>query len=364
DDRHHLRGRQKLAGQIAAALVLIGSGLVIGESELFGLRWELGPLAVPFTVFWILGAINALNLIDGTDGLATSVGLVLCLAIAGIAILTGHRTEAFLACAMAGALAGFLVYNAPPASIFLGDAGSMLIGLVIGTLALRGSFKGPATAALVAPTAILAIPILDTGMAILRRKLTGRSLYTTDRGHLHHVLQQRGLTGRLTVAAVGTLCGITAIAGVISVYSKNELIAVGVAGAVCGTLIAFRVFGHQECLLLVRRTKAMLVSLLPRRGSAAQGDVVQVETQFQGDHQWTELWQTLTEFAERFELTRVQLSITMPAKFQDYHATWFRRGVFDDGQTWSSEIPLVVGNLPVGRLKITGTCSNGSVCTW
>ncbi|MBI2480748.1 MAG: undecaprenyl/decaprenyl-phosphate alpha-N-acetylglucosaminyl 1-phosphate transferase, partial [Planctomycetia bacterium] len=173
DDRFNLRGRQKLFGQVFAASILLASGLVIEKVQMFDLTIDLGLLAVPFTMFWLLGAINALNLLDGMDGLATSVGFVVSLAVSALAMLAGHPSEAFLALAIAGGLAGFLVYNSPPASIFLGDAGSMLIGLVLGALAIRGSLKGPATILLAAPTAIWAIPILDVSMAILRRRLTG-----------------------------------------------------------------------------------------------------------------------------------------------------------------------------------------------
>src|SRR5205807_6415533 len=99
-----------------------------------------------------------------------------------------HYHVAAIAATMAGALAGFLCFNFPPATIFLGDCGSMLIGLFVGVLAIQSSLKGPATVALTAPAALLIIPILDTSAAIVRRKLTGRSIFTTDRGHLHHVL--------------------------------------------------------------------------------------------------------------------------------------------------------------------------------
>src|SRR2546428_6188308 len=104
--------------------------------------------------------------------------------------------------ALAGALIGFLCYNLPPASIFLGNSGAMLIGLIVGALAIMSSLKGPATIALAAPLAALTIPIFDTSAAIVRRKLTGRSVYTTDRAHLHHCLSRRGLSDRRGVLGV------------------------------------------------------------------------------------------------------------------------------------------------------------------
>ena len=362
DDRFSLRGRQKLLGQIAAAGILLASGLWIDKVQVFGYDVTLGILAAPFTLFWLLGAINALNLIDGVDGLATSVGLVISVAIAVLAILTGHRTEAFLALAMAGALAAFLVYNIPPASIFLGDAGSMVIGLVLGALAIRGSLKGPATVALAAPAAMWAIPILDVGIAILRRKLTGRSIYTTDRGHLHHVLLRRGYGDRKTVAIIGVVCICTAAGAVVSVWQHNEYLALGAVTAVIGTLVITRLFGHHECILLLRRVKHFVLSFVQLRRH--ESNARQIETHLQGTRQWNELWTTLTEFAERFDLSEMQLNVSLPAMREEYHAQWKRTAQPDHSELWYSEIPLVGHDVTVGRLRIGGTCDNGSVCTW
>ena len=192
DDHVLLRGKYKLAGQLMAVAIIISSGVVIRDLNLFGFHLELGILAVPFTALWLVGAINSLNLIDGMDGMLSSVGLIICVTLAIMALLCGQVTTALLAITLAGALAGFLCYNFPPASVFLGDAGSMLIGLLIGVLAVRSSLKGPAAVALTIPVALLSIPFFDTFAAIARRKLTGKSLYVPDREHFHHCLQRRG----------------------------------------------------------------------------------------------------------------------------------------------------------------------------
>ena len=361
DDRYGLRGRQKLLGQLIAATGLVCSGLVIPNIAIFGFELELGLLSIPFTYFWLLGAINALNFLDGSDGLATSVGIVLSLAIAGMAVLTQHTTEAFLACAMAGGLVAFLVYNRPPASIFLGDAGSMFIGLILGALAIRGSFKGPATAALAAPTAIWAIPILDACMAILRRKLTGRSIYATDRGHIHHTLQRHGLGDSRTVIAIGVLCACTALGALASIPLHNEFLAYGSVLVVVAILIASRVFGHNEFHLLLRRAKNLFFSFAPR--GETQSAAVPLGTRLQGNHQWEELWETLTAFADRFDLSAVELNVHLPAIHEDYHAKWHRRDVVNQ-EVWHSDIPLVADAVTVGRLRISGACKTGSACMW
>jgi UDP-GlcNAc:undecaprenyl-phosphate GlcNAc-1-phosphate transferase len=364
DDLYKLRGRQKLLGQILAAGVLLIGGLLIEKVQISGWTMELGILAVPFTLFWLLGAVNALNLIDGTDGLAASVGIVLCLALGGMALLTEHYVDAILAAAFAGALAGFLVYNFPPATIFLGDAGSMLIGLVLGALAIHSSLKGPATIALAAPVAIWAIPALDVLMAILRRKLTGRSIYTTDRGHLHHSLLRRGYGGVGTLVIIGSLCAVTASAAVWSVYQKNEGLAIGSVLVVGCTLIVTRFFGHHEFVLVCQSVKRFLTSFVPTLQHPLNGTKNQIRAHLQGNRQWEDAWETLTDFAERFDLHSVQLNVQMPAIEEDFHARWNRKGLPDEHEAWSADIPLFLGDRTVGRLKITGAHSNGSVCTW
>ena len=127
DDARGMRGRQKLLGQIIVAGIMVGFGLQIEKLSLLGNVIPLGVASIPFTMFWLLGAINAFNLIDGVDGLASSLGLIISLGLAGMAAMYGHGAYALFAVALAGSLAGFLVYNFPPARIFLGDSGLSLI---------------------------------------------------------------------------------------------------------------------------------------------------------------------------------------------------------------------------------------------
>jgi UDP-GlcNAc:undecaprenyl-phosphate GlcNAc-1-phosphate transferase len=362
DDRWQLRGRQKLAGQILAVGILMFSGLRIDSVQIFNWNLEFGTFAVPFTMLWLLGAINALNLIDGSDGVATTVGIVLSLTLMALATLTGHATDAILAASLLGALIGFLIYNFPPASVFLGDAGSMLIGLLLGVLAIRSALKGPATVALAAPSALWAIPLFDVSMAILRRKLTGRSIYDTDRGHLHHCLQQRGYSGRKIVFFVGFLCACTASGAIASVYRHSELMALASAMAVIGTLIATRCFGHSECSLLLQQSKLLIQSLI-RRGSKPHAASQQLTTHLNGRREWNELWQTLVNYAERSEICAVRLNVSLPSIHDEFHATWDRRRDGDENQNeqWSTAWPLQLHGVTVGRLEISGRCHCESV---
>jgi len=365
DDRVNLRGRQKLIGQIVAIGILISSGLVIRRFMIFEWGFDLGILSIPFTAFWMLGAINALNLIDGVDGLATSIGLVFSLALGTMAFMTGHPADALVALALAGSLGGFLLYNFPPAKMYLGDAGSMLIGLVLGALAIRSSLKGPATVALAAPTAVWAVLIFDVSMAIVRRKLTGRSVYTTDRGHLHHTLLQRGFSGARIVVWVGMLCAFCAAGALASIVYQNDFLAIGRAVAVMSTLVLTRFFGHSECALLVRSIKSFFVSLL-RLPAGGQRNEEPFSSRLQGDREWDALWERLTEYAERFDLCMVQLNVNLPALHEEYHAVWKRRHGAEPEQMWHATLPLVSSDgQALGRLRLAGLAeSDGSLSRW
>jgi UDP-GlcNAc:undecaprenyl-phosphate/decaprenyl-phosphate GlcNAc-1-phosphate transferase len=363
DDRISLRGRQKLLGQAIAASILILSGLMIERVALLGYQLELGVFAFPFTLLWLLGAINALNLIDGVDGLATSVGLILSLGLAGMCFFSEHYSDGVLALMIAGSLAGFLYHNLPPARIFLGDAGSMLIGLVLGALAIRSSLKGPATIALAAPTAIMAVPMFDVAMAIVRRKLTGRSLYAPDRGHIHHRIQAQGYSTVKVLLVFGLLCGVTSLGALVSVYQHNEYLALGSILAVLGTLVVTRVFGHSEFLLLIRKVKRFLSSLVAIHRPSEPPRAEQ-SLQLQGTREWELLWRMLTDFAERHDLGDVQLTLHISQIQEDFHAHWERRGRPDPDELWKCEIPLRVRSHPVGKVVLSGVCPDTSVCAW
>ncbi len=285
DDYGLLRGRHKLLGQIVATGIVMEFGVVVRQVQIFQWSLDLGLFAYPFTLLLLLGAINSLNLLDGMDGLLSSVGIIVLSAMSVMAILGGHMAPTLVAIALVGSLLGFLRYNYPPATIFLGDCGSMVIGLVTGVLAIQCSLKGTATAALAAPLATLTIPILDTTAAIIRRKLTGRSLYTSDRGHLHHCLLSRGLSARWVVLCISSLCLFTVIGSLASLALKNELVAILSALTVVVILVGVRVFGYTEFLLARQRLVGAASSWLQLR---PKGKPQATELHLQGSLCWRE----------------------------------------------------------------------------
>ncbi len=351
DDYSQVRGRTKLIWQLVAASLVAFAGPQIDYMSLFGTEIYLGHLGSLLALFWLLVSINSFNLIDGVDGLATSVGVIFGLTFGVMALMMGNQLDAAIAFILAAALLGFLRFNFAPASIYLGDAGSMIIGLVLGTLALRSSTKEAATVAFAAPLAVWAIPMLDSLAAILRRKLTGRSIYTTDRGHIHHRLLTQGLTTRQAVALITGLCILTSIGSLAGIYFAREWIGFAAVLIVVGTLVSTRVFGHVELMLLNRRLLGIGRTIV---GGAEVG-ASQSAHRLQGSLQWEEkIWNALVESAERFNLTRIRLNLYLPHLHEDFYATWRRRAASAASKVWRIDLPLVVDGMSVGYLHVTG----------
>jgi UDP-GlcNAc:undecaprenyl-phosphate/decaprenyl-phosphate GlcNAc-1-phosphate transferase len=363
DDAIHIRGRYKLLGQLLIAGVIVASGEQIEKFTVFGQTIVLENFAIPLTLFWLLGTMNAINLIDGIDGLAGSVGMVLSLTIAAITAWQGHVGETVIMLALAGAQLGFLRYNFAPASIYLGDAGSMLIGLVIGAVAVHTSVKTPAALALAVPVAVWSIPILDSAAAILRRKLTGRSLFTPDRGHLHHSLLIRGWSVRQAALFIVLICATTCLSAVLSVIWRNEFIALITVLAVLVFLIFTRTFGHIEFALLRDRVRFPVYS----HGTLENGESSLSRTtciRLQGSREWDKLWTAIVESADTYRLTRLKLSLSIPALHEAFFATW-ETSVRElkqqpEERTWRLVHPLILDNEAVGTLELHGVSLDGS----
>jgi UDP-GlcNAc:undecaprenyl-phosphate GlcNAc-1-phosphate transferase len=350
DDCRCLRGRHKLLGQVFAVGIVIAFDVQIRAIHLFGTDIDLGILSLPITFLWLLGAVNSLNLLDGMDGLLGSVGVIVTVTMAAMAILGGHLGTACVAAALAGALLGFLCYNFPPASVFLGDAGSMLIGLVIGVLGIESSLKAPATVTLIAPMVVLTIPFFDTLAAILRRKLTGRSIYTTDRGHLHHCLLQRGLSVRRVLLLVCLLTGLAGVGAFTSLALRNEALAVLASFAVVSILVISRRFGHAELELFAKRLGHLFGSFLEPPGKSRR-----LEVHLQGNADWKGLIRSVTDCAFDLNLQAVRLDVNAPALHEEYHGEWDR---FDEALEhrllWHVELPLAARSRKIGALQVTG----------
>lgn len=214
DDLRELRPAVKVAAQVVAALLVYALGLRVEVLSVgSSLELSLGWLALPLTIFWIVGVTNAFNLIDGLDGLASGIALVALATTVTVAAFLGRADVALVAAAVVGALLGFLPYNFSPARIFLGDSGSLLIGFLLAVLSVHGSMKSATAVLVVVPLCALALPLLDTTLAILRRWLRGTPLSGADARHIHHQLVALGLTHRRAVSVLYVFASSLAVLG-------------------------------------------------------------------------------------------------------------------------------------------------------
>jgi len=359
DDLYNMRGTNKLLWQFVAAclVVLPGSGLVIEKVAMLGTTISLGYLGIPLAILWILAAINSLNLLDGMDGLASSVGLLFSLTIGVMAICTGRWMEAIVAFALAGSLVGFLRYNWPPASIYLGDSGSMLIGLVLGTLSIRCEVKDAASIAVAAPLAMFAIPLIDSVAAIVRRKFTGRSLYATDRGHIHHRLLTQGLSNKQALYLIGGLCSITCTGAILDVYFREVQFPFGAiaVGVVVLILLSTRIFGNSELSLLNNRLGGLVRRVFPASTPRA------ASVRLQGTLEWDSVWQGLLDTTKHFNLIHARMSLQLSDLHEDFYASWRSRSRAHSEQRWSVDLPLIHKTQTIGMLNVVGVQDSTTV---
>ena len=246
DDIMALPALLKFVVQIVAALIPATHGvriLAFSNPNIFSdnLYWVLGSLSIPVTVLWIVAITNAVNLIDGLDGLACGVSTISSMTMLVIALTVAEAQVAILMAALAGACIGFLPYNLNPAKIFMGDTGSTFLGFVLATVSIQGLFKSYAIISFAVPFLVLGLPIFDTCFAILRRLARGQSPMAPDRGHIHHRLIDMGFTQKQAVAVLYLISAILGLSAVVlttnnAMKAMLFLLALCMAGAFGGRL--------------------------------------------------------------------------------------------------------------------------------
>ena len=224
DDKFQIKPWQKMLGQFIATVIILSDGLFIKfltvpffEQSVQVSLW----IAIPISILWIMGVTNSVNLIDGLDGLASGVTIIAASAIFIMALIMDDVQVAFLSITLIGATLGFLFFNFHPAKIFMGDTGSLLLGYLLAVLSMIG-FKQVTMITLIIPIVILAVPIIDTTIAIIRRKLNNQRIMDADKNHLHHRLLAAGFSHRqavLFIYSIALFFGTSAIL----VYNANLL---------------------------------------------------------------------------------------------------------------------------------------------
>ena len=246
DDIYALPALPKLVVQIAAALAAVLHGnviQVISNPNIFSDNpyWVLGAWAVPVSVIWIVAITNAVNLIDGLDGLAVGVATISSLTMLVIAMLVSDSLVALMMAALAGSCIGFLPYNHNPAKIFMGDTGSTFLGFVLATVSIQGLFKFYTIISFAVPFLMLGLPLFDTCFAILRRLSKGQNPMAPDHSHVHHRLIDMGFSQKQAVAILYVISAILGLSAVV-LTTSGALKAMVLLCALClAGLIAARI---------------------------------------------------------------------------------------------------------------------------
>ena len=244
DDVRNLPARWKLLLQVAAACIAFAAGISIRSvSNPFGEPIVLGLLSFPFTVFWFVACMNAINLLDGLDGLAAGISLFVTATMFLVALIFQNTFSMLLLSSLGGATLGFLLFNFHPASIFLGDSGSMFLGFMVGGLALLGSQKAEAATALFIPIVALGLPILDTSLAIVRRWARRLPMSAADKQHIHHILLSWGLAQRQVVVMLYIICILLGGAALVVAAGHSEIILLMLGALGIISFVSIRVLG-------------------------------------------------------------------------------------------------------------------------
>jgi UDP-N-acetylmuramyl pentapeptide phosphotransferase/UDP-N-acetylglucosamine-1-phosphate transferase len=310
DDVRGLRPKIKLLCQLAAALAVCASGARIEQLHLGDWSANLGWWSWPLTLAWIVGVTNAVNLIDGLDGLAAGISTIACGVIAIFAIYIGLPITAVVMLAMVGSLLGFLFLNFNPARIFMGDCGSLFLGFVISAASVRCSEKAATIVGLAVPFLALGVPIFDTLFSIMRRVLHRRGVFSGDRGHIHHRLLDMGLDQHHVAILVYLVTLVVAGLGLFMMFLDGAAtVAIFLAGVVLLVLV-FRAAGAvrwYETLAAYRRLRNVL-----KETKAMHQKFDDVDLLFRDVHDVQQWWQAMCTAARQMQFLSLSLEVRDP----------------------------------------------------
>ncbi|MFO0594797.1 MAG: MraY family glycosyltransferase [Myxococcaceae bacterium] len=306
DDVKTLRALYKLYGQIAAAAIAWGFGFRIDALDLPLLpSFSTGFLSLPLTIVWIVGVINAVNLIDGLDGLAAGVVFFAAVTNFVVAWLMGTTFVAVVMATLAGAVLGFLFFNFNPARIFMGDSGSYFLGFILAACSIAGPLqKASAAVSLFVPIVALGVPIIDTLLAMVRRFLERRPIFSPDRGHIHHRLLDMGITHRRAVLIIYGVTVVLCISAIAIAFGRQWQVGAAILGVSAVLFGLIRFIGYFEYLMVLGRQNKRIRS---RHVEWLRKVVLKVPAQFGGAKTEGELFQQVQWLAREARLDAVEL---------------------------------------------------------
>ncbi|HYO59063.1 MraY family glycosyltransferase [Archangium sp.] len=333
DDLRGAGAKLKFSVQLSLALGLYVLGFRIELiASPFGPPVPLGPFSLPFTVLWVVGVINALNLIDGLDGLAGGVALFGVGTNFILALSRGDVLLCLLMAALAGAILGFLVFNFNPASIFMGDTGSMFLGFVLAAISIKTSAKSGTAVAMLVPVMALGLPIMDTLLAMVRRTMLGRPMFSADKEHIHHRMMSRlVLSHREAVLVLYGLCALftlTALGLHWANTAQSTLLLTGMAVVVA---VLMRKLGYLD----LRRASG--VGEVRRKNIRLRSLVKDVTDEVREATGVKDLWDAVRPLADALDASRLELSL-------ERQREGYRDGLtFETQRPAGSALPLEVG---------------------
>ncbi len=341
---------QKLIIETLAAGMVWWAGFRIVHLPIFGYGIHSLILSLAVTVFWIVAMTNSFNLIDGLDGLAAGIAFFVTLSVFAVSLIQGNHFGCILAITLAGALLGFLRFNFSPATIFLGDTGSLFLGFVLATLAIHTSQKSSTLLAIVVPFVAFGLPVLDTLLTVVRRFLSGRPLFVGDHDHIHHRLLRR-FSPRAAALVLYALTALFSLGSLLIIHSTGNLVAlVAVLAGVSGWFLTSRLH-YEELSELNAHVSQALHS--QRRVLANQILIRKVSGQLEEAQALEGSWQVLVKALEALDFDSVTCQLSgWQNGSRPFLAPWSRPGENETGGCWTVSIPLRVGEKAIGQLQL------------
>ncbi len=342
---------QKLIIESLAAGLVWWAGVRIVNLPLVGSVIHSPLLSLALTVFWIVAVTNSLNLIDGLDGLAAGIAFFVTVCVFVVSLIQNNHFVCILAITLAGALLGFLRFNFVPASIYLGDTGSLFLGFFLASLAIRTSQKSSTLLAIVVPFVAFGVPLLDTALTVLRRLLGGRPLFVGDRNHIHHRLLQSKLTPRVAVLGLYGLAALFSLGSLLIIHSTGNLIALAavLAGA-SGWFLTSQLHYEELSELNVYVSRAVLSQ---RRVLVNEIVIRKASRELDASPTLEESWQVLVEAIEALDFDGVACQLSRwPNGSVPSLPAWSRSGEMESQDCWSISIPLRTGKKALGELQL------------
>jgi len=351
DDVFGASPRQKLLVEAVAAGMVWWAGFRIANVPLIGHGMHSSLLSFLLTIFWIVAVTNSLNLIDGLDGLAAGIAFFVTLSVFAVSLIQANYFVCILAITLAGALLGFLRFNFAPATIFLGDSGSLFLGFVLAALAIHTSQKSSTLVAIVVPFVAFGLPLLDTSLTVLRRFLGGRPLFRPDRDHIHHRLLQNRLTLKVVVLGLYGLAALFSLGSLVILQSTGSLVALVavLAGASAWFLTGglryeeFAELNDYVSRAVQSQRRVMANQILIRKAARQLEEVENIE----------EGWQVLASALEALDFDALSCRFfEWPNGGPPSLAAWSRWGESSPSEIWSISVPLRAGEKAVGELQV------------